>query len=130
MLLSAASTGDSIGQFITVLILFVGVLALTALTTKWIAGYQKTQMSNRNMEMIETMRIGNNKYIQILRIGKKYIAVAHGKDTITMLSEIPKEDLSLEDDMSKGLSQNQFKAFFENAKKRSSEMNQVKKDEE
>lgn len=32
---------DSYAQFITVLLIFVAVLAVTALVTKWIAGYQK-----------------------------------------------------------------------------------------
>ena len=34
---------DSYAQFITVLFIFVAVLAVTALVTKWIAGYQKQQ---------------------------------------------------------------------------------------
>ena len=34
---------DSYAQFITVLLIFVAVLAVTALVTKWIAGYQKQQ---------------------------------------------------------------------------------------
>ena len=32
---------DSYAQFITVLLLFVLVLGITALTTRWIANYQK-----------------------------------------------------------------------------------------
>ena len=31
---------DSYAQFITVLLIFVAVLVVTALVTKWIAGYQ------------------------------------------------------------------------------------------
>ena len=34
---------DSYAQFITVLLIFVAVLAVTAWVTKWIAGYQKKQ---------------------------------------------------------------------------------------
>jgi len=41
MLLTGAGTMDSYLQFITVLILFVFVLVITYVTTKWIAGYQK-----------------------------------------------------------------------------------------
>ena len=63
---------DSYAQFITVLFIFVAVLAVTALVTKWIAGYQKQQGAAGNIEVRETVRIANNKYIQLVRIGESY----------------------------------------------------------
>lgn len=84
---------NSIAQFITVAVLFILVLLLTAFTTRWISRYQKGQLNNRNIEVIETYRITNNKYIQVVRIGDTYMAIAIGKDDITMLTEIPKEQL-------------------------------------
>ncbi len=95
-MLLALSDGktDSYAQFITILLLFVFVLAVTAAVTKWIGGYQKSMTTGANMEILETLRLSNNKYIQIVRIGRKYLAVAICKDTVTMLSEIPEEELS------------------------------------
>lgn len=84
---------DSYVQFVTVLILFVFVLAVTAFVTKWIGGYQKGRSVGKNMELVEALRLSNNKYVQIVRIGRKYLALAVCKDTVTMLSEIPEEDL-------------------------------------
>lgn len=84
---------DSYAQFITVLVVFVLVLGVTALVTRWIANYQKQQNVNVNVEVIETTRIANNKYIQILRLGETYVAIAVCKDTVTQLCEIPKEQL-------------------------------------
>lgn len=80
-------------QFITVLLLFVAVLGVTAVVTKWMANYQKQQSTNENIEVIETTRIANNKYIQIIRAGGKYMAIAVCKDTVTMLGEIPEGEL-------------------------------------
>ena len=85
---------DSYVQFVTVLLLFVFVLAVTAFVTKWIGGYQKGRSVGKNMELVEALRLSNNKYVQIVRIGRKYLALAVCKDTVTMLSEIPEEDLS------------------------------------
>ena len=84
---------NSYAQFITVLVVFVLVLAVTALVTKWIANYQKVQSANVNIEVIETTRISNNKYIQVVRLGERYVAIAVCKDTVTLLGEIPKEQL-------------------------------------
>ena len=80
-------------QFITVLLLFVAVLGVTAVVTKWMANYQKQQSTNENIEVIETTRIANNKYIQIIRAGEKYMVIAVCKDTVTMLGEIPEDSL-------------------------------------
>lgn len=97
MNLLLAGKTDGYAQFITVLLLFVIVLAITAVTTKWIANYQKQQGVNGNVQVIETARISGNKYIQIVRIGEKYMAIAVCKDTVTMLGEIPGEQLKAAD---------------------------------
>ena len=91
MLLTGTSTMDSYLQFITVLILFV--LVITYITTRWIANYQKGKAMGSNMEIMETLRVTGNKYLQIVRVGKKYMVIAVGKDEIHMLSEVSKEDL-------------------------------------
>ncbi len=88
-----AGRTDSYVQLITVLVVFVLVLGVTALVTRWIANYQKQQNVNVNVEIIETTRIAGNKYVQILRIGNTYVAVAVCKDTVTQLCQIPKEQL-------------------------------------
>ncbi|MDD6490842.1 MAG: flagellar biosynthetic protein FliO [Firmicutes bacterium] len=96
MLLSVATRMDSYLQFITVLILFVFVLALTHLVTRWIANYQKEKTSIGNLEVIETCRIASNKYIQIVRAGGKYLVIAVGKDEVHMLSELSGDQLSFQ----------------------------------
>ena len=95
MILTVSNSMNSYLQFMTVLILFVFVLGITCFVTKWIGGYQKSRSFNANVEVIETFHLANNKYIQIIRVGKKYLAVAIGKDSVTMLTEIPEEQLML-----------------------------------
>ena len=95
VLLTGGSSGYA--QFITVLLLFVVVLGITAAVTKWMANYQKQQSANENIEVIETTRIANNKYIQIIRAGGRYMVIAVCKDTVTMLGEIPGEQLKTGD---------------------------------
>ncbi len=60
-------------QLIGVLLVFLFVLVITYATTRWIAGYQQGVMKNRNIQVIETFRVNNNKYIQVLQVGKKYM---------------------------------------------------------
>ena len=86
---------SSILQFLTVLILFIAVLAVTYLTTRWIARYQKGSSTGGNIELLEARKLSQNTYIQIVRVGGKYLAVAIAKDSVTMLTEIPEEQLQL-----------------------------------
>lgn len=89
---------DSAFQFLTVLLLFVFVLVITFLTTKWIAKVQRGQMTKgNNLEVLETLKITSDKYIQIVRAGNKYLVIAIGKNEINMLSEIDLEDLEFKD---------------------------------
>ena len=93
-MLTLSSAGESFFQLIFALVVFVGVLALTTFVTKWIAGYQKTQGLNRNLEVIEAIRLTNNKYLHIVRAGEdKYFVIAIGKEEITLLGELSKDQL-------------------------------------
>ncbi len=116
MVLAVSNSVDSYVQFITVLVIFVFVLVITYFTSKWIAGYQKTRGANSNIELVESFSLGNNKYLQIVRIGQKYLAVAVGKDSVTMLTEIPEDQLLLSCEkiqQTKG-----FKELFETARQK------------
>ena len=97
MILAVSERTDSYMQFMTVLLLFLFVLLVTYWVTKWTAGYQRSQAANANMEVLETIRLSGNKYVQIVRIGRKYLAVAICKDTVTMLTEISEQDLVFRD---------------------------------
>ena len=96
MLLAVSSRVDSYVQFLTVLLLFVFVLFITFLTTRWIANYQKSRTNGGNIEIIETTRVTSNKYLQIVRAGNKYILIAVGKDEIHMLTELSAEELTFQ----------------------------------
>ncbi|MCM1540041.1 MAG: flagellar biosynthetic protein FliO [Blautia sp.] len=107
-----AGTESGYAQFIAVLAIFVLVLGVTALTTKWISGYQKQQNANSNIEVIETSRLTNNKYLQVIRVGETYMVIAVCKDTVTMLGEIPAEQLTISKEANPGMG---FKELFDKA---------------
>lgn len=121
MLTAGVSTTDSYVQFITVLILFVFVLAVTYVTTRWIANYQKGKAAGGNLEIVEAIRAGNNKYIQIVRAGSKYLIIGVGKDEIHMLGELSEDELViLKNKSSEGMD---FGSILEKLKKRSGKDN-------
>ena len=82
------SSFDNFLQLIWVLLIFVFVLLITYLTTRWIGGYQKTHLGNRTLNVI-----GNNKSVCILQAGSKYLVVAVGKDEMHLLAELTEEEM-------------------------------------
>ena len=90
---------NSVAQFITVLLIFIGVLFLTYFSTRWIASYQKGRMYSSNISVVETFKITANKYIQIIRIGERYFAIDVGKDEVTLLAELKEDELTLQNVM-------------------------------
>lgn len=84
---------ESFTQFLTVILVFVFVLGLTYLTTRFVGSYQKTKSAGRNFEVIETCKITNGKYLQIVRVGEKYVVIGIGKDSITSICELSAEDI-------------------------------------
>lgn len=121
-------TAGSYAQLITVLVIFVLVLGVTAWVTKWMANYQRAQNINANIEIVETVRITANKYIQLVRVGQKYMAIAICKDTVTMLVEVPEEQLKFRDP---SLSKMSFKELLEKTiKMDSSDQSETKDSDE
>lgn len=94
MVLSGIFSGwESFFQLIGVLLIFLFVLAVTAVTTKWIARYQQGMMQNKNIQVVETFRVSNNKFIQIIQVGKKYLVISVCKDVINILTELTEEEV-------------------------------------
>ncbi len=94
MLLTMNDGAGGIVQFITVLFIFVLVLALTLVVTRWLGKYQRLQSRGGNIRIMETVKISPSAYVEILKIGKnRYVAVAVGKENASLLCELSESDI-------------------------------------
>lgn len=105
---------DNVTRFMSVLLIFLFVLAITYFATRYIAEVQKGKTQEKNIKIVETRQIAPGKYIQILQIGKRFVTVAVCKDNITMLTELSEEELDLSVDDASQLPG--FKDILEKAK--------------
>lgn len=102
-----SSSLNSFIQLLGVLVIFVFVLVITYFVTKWIGGFQKSQMTGRSFQVIDTIRIVGNKYVQVLKMGDVYLVIAVGKDTVTMLAKLTEEEIGLpEEEILNGIKTN------------------------
>ncbi len=117
MLIVTLSGGfDSVIQLISVIAVFIVVLLITYYATRWVGNIQKTKMNGSNIKVLETLRISNTKYLQIVKIGSKCFAIAVCKDTVTYLGDLQEEDLVFNQVSAESQSES-FKAILEKFKK-------------
>lgn len=92
--LMLSASVESFLQLIVALLIFVFVLVITYITTRWIGNYQKVHTKSKNLRIIETIPAGPNKNICLLKAGKEYLVVAIGKDEIHHLATLSEDQLT------------------------------------
>lgn len=116
---SMSSRIEAFAQLLTLLIIFIFVLAVTYYVTRFVGNYQKNKLSGSNINILETMRIANNKYIQIVKIGSRVFAIAVAKDTVSYLCELDEDELIYKESSSDKMliNNDNFKEILEKFKK-------------
>ncbi|MBQ2901952.1 MAG: flagellar biosynthetic protein FliO [Agathobacter sp.] len=94
VMLSLTASMESFLQLISALLIFAFVLLITYFTTRWVGSYQKVRMKSRNLQILESLSVGNNKSICLLKTGTEYLVVAVGKDEIHPLVTLQEEQLT------------------------------------
>lgn len=93
VLLSKSSL-DSFFELIGVLLIFLFVVVITYLGSRWMAGYQKMHMKSKNLQIIESIPAGTNKMICLVKAGTEYLVIAVGKEEIRPLATLSEEQLT------------------------------------
>ena len=99
MLLMTAnfSALSSFFKLIGLLILLIVLLFAASFVSKRYAGAMSGKKYAGNIKIIETYPIGQGKMIQIIQVGKKYIALVQTKDSVVFLTELTQEDLLIKE---------------------------------
>lgn len=108
---------NGILQFIVALLMLAVVLVLCYFTTRFIANYQKGVVGKGNIEVLEYKNLGNNKALQIVKVGGECYLLGISKDNITFISKIDENQLSYETQEQKKLSES-FGQVLEKIKSR------------
>lgn len=90
----SGQTWENILQLLGLAVIFVLILVATYYTTKWVGKNSSIQPHANNIKVVETFRLSQSKYIQIIKVGtNKYLAIAVGKDSVELLTELTEEEL-------------------------------------
>ena len=91
---------NDILELALLILIFIGVLAMTYFVTKKIGMLNRNINNNKNMKIIETMQIAQGQYLYIIEIGSEFHLVASSqKGPISYCTKIDGELLNLEEHM-------------------------------
>lgn len=110
-LITKYSTFAGIFKLIFLVIIFIVILVLSYLVTKWYANSGLVKNKTNNIEIKESFQLAPGKTISIVRIGEKYVALAQFKDNVVKLAELTEEELILNREVE--ISDSSFKDVFQ-----------------
>ena len=90
---TAQSSIQSLLELLGLVLVFVIVLVVCYFTTKFVAGRQLVQKKIGNFEVVETFAIAQNKYLQLIRMGKKYVVISVAKDAVAFITELDENEV-------------------------------------
>ena len=93
MLATAQNSLQSLFELLGLILIFVIVLVVCYYTTRFVAGRQLVQKKIGNFEVVETFAISQNKYLQLIRMGNKYVVISIAKDSIAYITELDENEV-------------------------------------
>ena len=90
-LVAGATSLPPVADFLYVVLVVVVVSFLAYYTTRLVGSAKFVRGGRRNMEIIESMGVGPQSYIHILRVGEKYLLVGVTRGQVNLLSHLDGE---------------------------------------
>lgn len=82
-------------ETIILLVIFIGVLALTYIATKKIADIKQGGVSRKNLQIIEALPLAVGQYLYIVKIGEEYHLFSGTKEKLSHCFKLNEEGIDL-----------------------------------
>lgn len=89
--------GDYV-QSIGIVVLFFVILFGAYYAMRYLSKVQFKKVSDGNMSIVEVLSIGQQKTLQLIRVGNKYMVIAVAKEHVTFVRDIDETDLSIREE--------------------------------
>ena len=93
MLATAQNSMQSLFELLGLILIFVIVLVVCYYTTRFVAGRQLVQKKIGNFDTVETFPLAQNKYLQLIRMGNKYVVISVTKDSVSYITELDENEV-------------------------------------
>ena len=75
--------------------MFVLIIVACYYVTRFVGSKSMGTIRESNIKVIDVYRVNQNQCLMIVGVGKKYFLLASGKDSVSMLSELAEEDITI-----------------------------------
>jgi len=99
-------------QILFIVIVFGSILFLAYAATKYIAGKSSMAMRGKYINVIETVSLGMDKRLHLVKVDKQFILIASTSKTVELLATVNLEDFDKTEEV-KEPQVFDFKAFFD-----------------
>ena len=115
--MSAYSSLQSILELIGIIIIFLIILAAAYFTSVFVGKTQGNGHLGRqkNIKLIETFRISSSQFLQIVKIGNRYFALAVSRNHTEFIAELNEDELFLQETVDATIP---FQNIFEKVKEK------------
>ncbi len=86
-----------VGQLFFLILVLIFILFLIRYCTKFINNTKYGALKNPNLKIVETISVGPQSYLHIVKVGDKIILIGVTKEKINFICDIDKDSLSLEE---------------------------------
>lgn len=84
------------GQLFSLVLIFLFVLFLAFFSTKLIASSRFSRKKSSNIFLIDSLSVGYNNHLQIIKVGEQFFLIAMNKDGISLISSLEKENIAFD----------------------------------
>ncbi|MDP4094795.1 MAG: flagellar biosynthetic protein FliO [Bacillota bacterium] len=100
-------------QTLYIVLAFGAILFLVYITTKYLGGRAKKTMKGQYVNIVETVNLGMDKQIHLVKAGDQFVLIASAGKSITYLTNIKLDSDEIEEALDKNSSTFDFKGLFE-----------------
>ncbi len=93
-------------------LVFAFIIILAYYVTKVIAKKRLQVLNSKNINVLEVISVGVGVSLGIVKVGNKHMLVSISKEKVSLLTELDREDLTLEDINTMPNFQDQFKKLL------------------
>jgi len=91
--------GLDVLKVIVLLIGFCSLLFLTYVTTRYIGGKHNKAMKSKNISILETVSLGMDKRLHLVKAGNSYVLIASTSKTVEFLTVVSLDDSTPEQEV-------------------------------
>ncbi|RCX15525.1 flagellar protein FliO/FliZ [Anaerobacterium chartisolvens] len=99
-------------QVIGILLAFGSVLFLAVIFTRFMAGKAKRTMKGQYMNIVESMSLGVDKQIHLIRVDRQFVLVATAGKNVEFLTIVKLDNYVDNDELTQNENAFDFKTFF------------------